>query len=521
MSKSKKSLARGQVVQSGISRRMFLRGLGAAGAIPFLPSLVSSAAAQAADYRRVVFVTWQHGVTKSLWAPQVSGANQVAPGVRSTPIADATLGRYFGGEFGSVKSKLTFLGGLGIASAIGGHFESAALNCTPLADNMGARPGTRPHSVDTLLGRHIYSGRVAVPVLRLKQSGLSGTSSFSYEDFRRPASLSPRDAYSRLYPDGVPNLDGGGPDVSGPSSAERRLGRQRLRIETTVARYRQLLENPSLSAADRLTLEHSLEGYLALQARLAEDIEGETSTPIGNACRALDVSASTDSEAVLRANIEVLTQAFACNATRVATWDMGSDHSDQGAHTANSAGNVRGDGVYTRVMQKNMRHVARLMEAMDAITEGNGQTMLENSLVVVTSNMASSTVPNHAGADAPMLLGGSLGGAFRMGEVIDYRDYDVEIARKSTVAGDPSAGRDIYYGGPPTNELMISIMKEFGLRQSEWGHASGPGFGYYTPRVSSERHYGDVIRAQIDYHSFLDTHLANRAAGSELAYLKR
>ena len=121
-------------------------------------------------------------------------------------------------------------------------------------------------------------------------------------------------------------------------------------------------------------------------------------------------------------------------------------------------------------MQRNLRHVARLMEAMDAIVEGNGQTMLDNSLVVVTSNMASSTVQNHAGPDAPVLLGGSLGGAFRMGEVIDYRDYDAEIARKATVAGDNSAGRDIYFGGPPTNELMISIMSEFGLGRSEWGH---------------------------------------------------
>ncbi|MEL6548094.1 MAG: hypothetical protein AAFQ82_25940, partial [Myxococcota bacterium] len=71
-----------------------------------------------------------------------------------------------------------------------------------------------------------------------------------------------------------------------------------------------------------------------------------------------------------------------------------------------------------------------------------------------------------------------------------------------------------------TNELMISIMREFGLGPSDWESEGQPGFGYYTAGRNSDRPDRDVIKSQIDYHSYLDdVHLPSRPPGSSLAYL--
>ncbi|MEL6544790.1 MAG: DUF1552 domain-containing protein, partial [Myxococcota bacterium] len=454
------------------SRRFFLKAAGASVALPFLPSLTSDALAQSMDFRRVVFFVFNHGVAKPLWQPRVSGSQQVAGNVRVSPLVDAQMATYFGSSLAGLERKVSFLEGLGITGAVGGHYEPAALTCSPLRSQDGGRPGTRPDSIDAILGRHIYGRAPAVPVLRLNHTG-GNNMEFCYENFRKLPSFHPSAAYARLFPNGVtppsnpqPPSTGGG----GVSVAELQRQQRLARLRTTIERFQSVIGSPSLSSRDSEVLEQSLDRYVDLERGLAEmpDVPEVPTLPPSDACQPLELNGSTNRDQLLEMNSKLLVQAFACNATRLAAWKLGSDHSDNGAHKANSSSNVDGSGVYTRTIRDNVRQVATVLRAMDEVVEANGATMLDNSLVVFTSDMSSSTVPNHGGVDAPVMLAGGLGGRFKMGEVIDYRDRDESVARKRIDSGDASAGNVDYFAGPPTNELMISIMREFGLGPSEW-----------------------------------------------------
>jgi hypothetical protein len=177
-------------------------------------------------------------------------------------------------------------------------------------------------------------------------------------------------------------------------------------------------------------------------------------------------------------------------------------------------------------MRENMTAIAALLNGMDAVVEGNGRTLLDNSLVVVMSDMATSTTGQHTGADAPILLAGSLGGKFRTGEVIDYGDRRADpMAIKVFRIGDNQGPKTTYYAGPPTNALMISIMQSFGLTASDWEDGQ-PGFGFYTRRQSPSDSLqrianGEVVgdRQQLYWDYLDDRYLPSHSPGSALPYL--
>jgi hypothetical protein len=160
-------------------------------------------------------------------------------------------------------------------------------------------------------------------------------------------------------------------------------------------------------------------------------------------------------------------------------------------------------------MKDNCRWLAELLRAMDAIPEANGKTMLDNSLVVVTSDMSTSVIGEHPGVDAPFLLAGGLGGKYRMGELIDYSDPS-HLLR--------SVKDHDWYAGPPHNELLVSIARGFGLGESEWG---GGGFGRYEcvrdDTCDNDNRYALQTKYVDYYHS---VHAARRAPGAELPYLR-
>ena len=279
-------------------------------------------------------------------------------------------------------------------------------------------------------------------------------------------------------------------------------------VERSLEQYRTLRDSGRLSSEDRLILEGTMSRYAALQANLQARVDGFGMAPM-IACAPTAVSGSDDSEAKMRDHVALFTQAFACNATRIGYWKLRSSHADvDGAHQANSGANQRADGLYTSIMRQNCRWVAELLRSMDSVLEGNGKTLLENSLVVVTSDMSTSVIGEHPGVDAPFLLAGGLGGKIRMGELIDYRDYAARMANSHDHE---------WYAGPPHNELLISIMKSMGLDSSDWG---GAGFGQYacvrdgTCTDSGDKAQRNYVRY---YHS---VHASRRGPGEELPYLR-
>ena len=82
---------------------------------------------------------------------------------------------------------------------------------------------------------------------------------------------------------------------------------------------------------------------------------------------------------------------------------------------------------------------------MDAVQDGNGKSMLDNSLVVWVTEIQQPDT--HGQNNMPFVLAGKLGGKVR-------------------------AGRWLKVASQPHNNLLVTILNLFGLPNTKFGHAN-------------------------------------------------
>lgn len=119
-----------------------------------------------------------------------------------------------------------------------------------------------------------------------------------------------------------------------------------------------------------------------------------------------------------------------------------------------------------------------LLNLMDATKESNGLSMLDNSLVVLISNGACSI---HSYQDIPVITFGSLGGALKTGNYINYQ---------RTTAPQLIGGHD---GGPAYKYNLGRPLASFYTTLLNALKISHTGFGNY---VNAETNYSEFITAQ-------------------------
>ena len=507
-----------------ISRRTFLSGLGAGLALPLLPSLRRDARAEPRGgpdpYARVLFVVWSHGIYHPLWLPTFTTTErQVAPGVRAQSMRDASFGSYMGSHFDGLRDKITMLRGVSQLGAWG-HSPSVALAASERV-NDAKIDSIFKDSIDNVIAgsRSFYASPPPLDVLRLSTGGLKH--GHSYRGGRSLDTLSSSAAYAKLFGSMNSSSD---PNEAARAAASRAATRQGGAVERALGRYRALLESGRLSSADRAILEQTMTHYAELSENMRRRAEGAGSE-LTSACDPSAISGRDEIEDKVADQIKLIVQGFACGATRVGYWRLRSTHADaDGAHKADSSSNVAGTGRYTQYMKKNMEWTARLLTTMDAIREGNGRSMLENSLVVVTSDMATSAIGSHPGVDAPFLLAGGLGGAIRMGEYFDYADQSLQGALRlyNGKLSKPDVKKVRMMGGPPHHELWIAILNALGVPPSDWspGATSTSGFGHYDctgNKLCTKMEY----EPQSAYVRYFHDHYKNtRPLSSELAHLR-
>jgi hypothetical protein len=167
--------------------------------------------------------------------------------------------------------------------------------------------------------------------------------------------------------------------------------------------------------------------------------------------------------------------ALACDVTRVAGYTLSQyawtdTATSMDLHTA-----AHDDQDFNRIhAQWYAQRAASLMSRMDAITEANGNTLLDNSIVYFGSGAAQG---DHGHIDHPVLVGGSAGGRLRTGEYIDYRQrpfVSVPQAYGSNQARRLNIGR-------PYNELLVTFLRAMGLQPADWRRLGQTrGFGFYN-----------------------------------------
>ena len=293
-------------------------------------------------------------------------------------------------------------------------------------------------------------------------------------------------------------------EVFGSLSAEERAERKKL-VDRVLEDYRTTRKDPRLSARDRLALER----HVALLSELEDRLTAQPARQ----CRAPAAPASGDLrgvevDAIARTTAQMLDLAVAairCDLTRVVTFDVwkaigrraGPDGSDLGfAHSsakdardwherAHEFGRKDADDQVRAINEWIAGEVfARVLAGLSE-EEEDGETYLDRSLVFWGNELGM----NHMNYSVPALLAGRAGGKLKTGNYVDYIDWDQPL--KGTQEHAP------VIEGVPHNRLLVSLLRAFGLRPSDYERPGQPGYGSYKTTGKTEPEHAldyDVTR---------------------------
>lgn len=435
-----------------IERRTFLRGAGAAVALPLLEAMAPAAEAAAAPPTRAAFLYVPNGVHMPDWRPSESG-----------PLADlppilAPLKPH--------REKLLVLSGLAHDKAnangdgAGDHARSAATFLTGCqAKKTGGRDIHLGISVDQIAAAEI-GGRTEFPSLELgcergRSSGncdsgysCAYSSNISWRTASSPMAkeVNPRAVFDRLL----------FRRREGESEAElaRRIDRRKSLLDLVQEDARQLQRR--LGQTDRRKLDEYLASLRALEQRIRkadrdaeseEDHHGAISRPEG---------IPADFGKHLRLMGDLMALAFQLDKTRIATFmlaNAGSNRSypqvevREGHHSlSHHRGKAEKQQKIARINRFHVAQLAYLLKRLDSISEGEG-TLLDHSMILYGSAISDGN--RHRHDDLPVLLAGGGGGTLASGRHIECRP------------------------GTPLTNLFLALLGRLGVKARQVGDSTG------------------------------------------------
>jgi hypothetical protein len=431
------------------SRRMLLRGALGSLAIPFLPSALPRAArADDAAPKRMVFWFAPNGIQyeNDAWKPSIVGPDY---DLKSTLLS-----------LENVKSKVNVITGLANeieheATVDGDHARGTGcyLTCHPIKFTSGADI-ENGISIDQYAAVGLAGATPFASLqLGMDPGGNTGSCNAMYScAYMRnlawaapstplPNLIDPLVVFKLLFPNALSDL----------SQAE--IARQdALRgsvLDYVLGEVNQL--SSRIGSADR----YKLDEYLTAVRVVEERIAALAASGCGDPDPPLVGGDITDAVRVM-CDLQVL--AMQCDLTRVITFMLANSGSNRsygflgvpGAHheLSHHGDNESMIADLQVISRWEVEQYAYLLEKMDAVTDVDGATLLDNSLVYFSSEVQDGD--KHTHNDLPVLLAGSCGGATRTGEHLVYDD------------------------GEPLANLFVAMADAFGTPVEEFGNATGP-----------------------------------------------
>jgi hypothetical protein len=425
-------------------RRLMLGGLGVAVSLPAFESLGGRRArAQAMRRQRMLAIFLPNGALMEEWIPSATGADFPLPPLLA-PMA-------------SFKNKLMLLSGLTNLpgkpdNGTGDHACGTGAAFTAAVPRRGDGALIKNGiSVDQAAAARLKQDtRVASLQLGLEDGATSGDCEFGFscvyenaiswasEKQALPKTTSPATVFDQMF-------DGFDPNASAEARAARRARKTSVldyvRGETMALQAR-------LGRSDRAKLDQVLTGVRDLEKQIQRDAAGPAS-----ACPmpARPPEEASDPTMLSRLMNGLITLAFQCDITRVVSHMLGHAFPsraysfigvNQKHHDASHYFDDLAKQDYRRIILWHMGVVADLLRRLDAISEGPEGTLLDNTLMVLTSDCGESRGHDHT--DMPVLLAGG-GGAIEM-------------------------GRHLAYGGQQTvGNLYISVLRALGVAATTFG----------------------------------------------------
>ena len=395
-----------------LSRRTMLRGLGATIALPWLESLPTWAdqpkkAASNEPPVRFACVFAGNGFASKHWWAKQEGGNTMELGQALNPLAP-------------FKDKLVFIRGLFNANARGCGIHSCQtgnlLTGARLESGGRIRAGV---SMDQMLAQHVGQ-RTKVKSLVLgcekpyagihKGYSMLYSSHISWSAPTTPAPLEiyPAAAFDMLFGDG------------GVRRSDSSV------LDAVLADAKSL--RGQICISDRRKIDEYLDSIREVELRIEAAGKDRRLEGWRPALRQPDMKRPTDEmpqdiDQHMRLMADLLVLAFQTDTTRVAALKLNNDHSgmrfpnlgiDYIIHHLLS--HRDDDPDWLKVNQYFLSHLARILERMDAIQEGE-RTLLDNTMLMFCSSMQTGY---HDNSQLPVLLCGRAGGQLQTGRVLDY-----------------------------------------------------------------------------------------------------
>ena len=436
------------VTKKALPRRMFLRRMGTALALPLLDAMVPAMTATAATpadparLKRLGFVYMPMGCDLPRWTPPGEGK---LDGL--SPILESIE---------PVKRRVTVVSGLELRNAYPGtHATSNAAFLSAarakLTESADYRLGT---TVDQVAAKHI-GGETRLPSLEMAMDLMATVGqcdngyacvyqnnlSWSSPTTPLPAEAHPRLVFERLFGEG------------GTAEERRAALRKRAGLLDSMTEEISRL-NKRLGPADRARVAQYLESIREVERRIKKaESEGKDGA-IPDLDRPVGVPASYAEHARLMFDLQVL--ALRADVTRVITFQLARETSNRTypetgvsdphhplTHHGNDPEKI------ARMARINRFHVslfAEFLTKLQGVPEGEG-TLLDHVLYLYGSGMGNPNVHDHM--NLPILVAGGAGGAM-------------------------AGGRHVRYEKPtPLANLHLALLDKVGVRLDAFGDSTG------------------------------------------------
>ncbi len=438
------------------SRRTFLahaalQGPGVAIALPMLESVARASGGPAAEIpQRMAFLYLPNGVRVDTWMPQPK-ADGYELGSALEPLA-------------AHRRKLSFVTGLAHRNGFAGpdgagdHARATAtfLTATRPLKTAGAnlRAGI---SVDQVAARQL-GDQTRFPSLELSCDGVRKSGScdsgyscayqfnLAWRTARQPATpeASPRLVFERLF--------GRGTGAQRRASWEARQQARRSILDFVLEEARSF--RGGLATADRHKLDEYLTGIRDIEARLARFEQAAPPEP-----PAIDLPEKQPAvySEHIRLMGDMLTIAFQTDSTRVATFLLAHDGSNRSfpeigvgdghhalSHHRDDEEKIAKIGKIDRFYAEQF---AYLLSRLDGITEPDGRSLLDHSMIVYAGGLSDGN--RHRHDNLPVAIAGSAGGRLKTGGLVALPDEK------------------------PMANLLLTMLDTFGVEAESFGDSTG------------------------------------------------
>jgi hypothetical protein len=436
-------------MSSRISRRNLLRAAsGAALALPLLPSLGSRRARAEASVapKRFVSMYTPNGVIHEGWWPTaVTSEKDFELAFSHEPLQP-------------YKDRLLILGGLEMKVAlsgaggphqrgIGALFTNTVLGEGDFADGCGRTAGWATGiSIDQKIANAIGAQSPVASLqlgVRATENDVQGRISYAGPGMPLPPLSTPLDVYQRVFSNFLP------PPTSPEADAATALLAQRKSVLDAVAKEFGALDS-QLSSQDRQTLDAHL--------TMVRDVERRLSLGIGNCEKpgvppTLDEASETDMPQIAELELDLLALAFACDLTRVASFEISTAlnrirypwlQSMGEGHALSHSGASDADAKTQLLARQNWHSslITRLFDRLSIVKEGDG-SVLDNTLLFWGNEVSMGTTHSHD--NMPFIVAGG-GWQFR-------------------------TGRYLQYNGESHGQLLVSLLNAMGVPDTTFGNA--------------------------------------------------